>query len=110
MLPMGIILQDDQAKELVELTRQNNRMLKDMRRDAMIGGIIQFVWWVILVIVLPYFTWLFLQPYLEGMLNAYQSAQGQSAQVTDALNQLQQAGGNVDLQKLIDQAKAMLGQ
>ncbi len=107
---MGIILQDDQAKELVELTRQNNRMLKDMRRDAMIGGIIHFVWWVILVVVLPYLTWLYIQPYLDGVLSAYQNMQGQSAQVTNALNQLQQAGGNADLQKLIDQAKGFLGQ
>ncbi len=85
-------------------------MLKDMRRDAMIGGIIHFVWWVVLVVVLPYLTWLYLQPYLEGILSAYQSAQGQSAQMSDALSQLQQAGGNIDLQKLIDQAKGLLGQ
>jgi hypothetical protein len=107
---MGVILQEDQAKEMLELTRQNNRMLKDMRRDAMIGGIIHFVWWVILVVVLPYITWLYLQPYLEGFLSAYQAAQGQSAQVTDALGKLQQAGSSADIQKLIDQAKALLGQ
>lgn len=107
---MGIILQDDQAKELLELTKQNNRMLKDMRRDALIGGIVHFAWWVILVVVLPYLTWLYVQPYLEGVLAAYQTAQGQSAQVTDALNKIQQAGGSMDLQKLIDQAKGLLGQ
>ena len=106
---MGVIIPEDQLKELYELTRENNRMLKDMRRDALIGGIIQFVWWVIILVVLPYFTWLFLQPYLEGLLGAYQAAQGQSAQVTDALGKLQQAGTSADLQSLIDQAKALLG-
>lgn len=107
---MGVIIPEDQLKELHALTKENNRMLKDMRRDAMIGGIIHFIWWVILVVVLPYFTWLFLQPYLEGLLNAYQAAQGQSAQVTATLNDLQKASGSVDISKLIEQAKALLGQ
>lgn len=107
---MGVIIPEDQLKDLYATVKENNRMLKDMRRDAMIGGIIHFVWWVILVVVLPYLTWLYLQPYLEGIMSAYQSAQGQSAQMSDALNQLQQAGGNIDLQKLIDQAKGLLGQ
>lgn len=107
---MGVIIPEDQLKEMHEMVRENNRMLKDMRRDAMIGGILHIVWWIVILVVLPYFTWLFLQPYLAGLMGAYQTAQGQSAQVTDALGKLQQAGSSADLQKLIDQAKALLGQ
>ncbi|MBY0539286.1 hypothetical protein K2P56_02530 [Patescibacteria group bacterium] len=107
---MGVIIPEDQLKDLYALTKENNRMLKDMRRDAMIGGIIHFVWWVVLVVVLPYLTWLYLQPYLEGIMTAYQTAQGQSAQMSDALSKLQEAGAGFDFAKLIEQAKAAVGQ
>jgi hypothetical protein len=43
-------------------------------------------------------------------MNAYQSAQGQSAQMSDALSQIQNEGGSIDWQKIIDQVKAAVGQ
>jgi hypothetical protein len=86
---MGIVLQDEQAKELVELTRENNRMLKDMRRSAFIGGILQFVWWVVVLVVIPYFTWIWLQPYIQNITGAYQDAQNKTAQASADFSQFQ---------------------
>ncbi len=100
---MGMLLEDEKAKELFDMVKENNRMLKDMRRDAFIGGILHVVWWVILVVVLPYLTWIFIQPYLEGALGAYQAAQGQSAEVTAAIDKLKGMGGGIDIQKLLEQ-------
>jgi capsule polysaccharide export protein KpsE/RkpR len=104
---MSVLLPEDQLKELHALTKENNKMLKAMRRDAFIGGIIHFVWWVIIIVVLPYFTWLWLQPYLEGMLNAYQTAQGQSSEVAKTIEDLKNAGSGFDFQKLLDMFKGM---
>lgn len=106
---MGMILEEDKAKDLYEMVKENNKMLKAMRRDAFIGGIIQFVWWIIILVVLPYISWLFIQPYLEGIMGAYQSAQGQSSQVGNALKQLQNAGGGIDFQKLLEQFTSATG-
>lgn len=105
-----MLLEEDKAKELFEMVKENNRMLKAMRRDAFIGGIIQFVWWIIIIVVIPYFTWLFLQPYLEGVLNAYQSAQGQSSELSKTIEDLKNAGGGIDFMKLWEQFTSTSGQ
>ena len=106
---MGMILEEDKAKELFDMVKENNRMLKAMRRDAFIGGVIQFVWWIIIIVVLPYISWLFIQPYLEGVLSAYSQAQGQSAQVSDAIKELQNAGSGFDFQKILEQFTGATG-
>ena len=43
--------------ELYKLVKENNRMLKQMRRDALIGGILKFVWWIAILFVFPYFLY-----------------------------------------------------
>lgn len=96
------MLPDQEAKELLHLAKENNRMLKDMRRDAFIGGVMHFVWLIVVFVVVPYFTWLWLQPYLEQMTAAYAQAQGQSDQLNQAVESLKNAGSGFDLQGLID--------
>lgn len=86
---MGVLLQDDEAKQLVEMVKENNRMLKAMRRDAFIGGVLHFIWWVIILVVIPYFTWLWLQPYIENLTGAYQNAQHTTAQASADLSKFQ---------------------
>ena len=107
---MGMLIEEDKAKELYEMVKENNRMLKAMRRDAFIGGVIQFVWWIIILVVLPYISWLFIQPYLQGILGAYDHAQGQSQQISDTMKQLQNASGGIDFSKILDQFKSATGQ
>jgi hypothetical protein len=54
-------------KENLELAKENNRLLKAMRRDALIGGIVKTLIWVVLIVISFYFSMKFLEPYL-GML------------------------------------------
>jgi len=68
---------------MYEFTKENNHMLKAMRRDAFIGGIIKFIVWVVLFIVLPYIAWLFIQPYLQGVLDTYQNVQKTTSAVSN---------------------------
>ena len=93
---------EEKANELYAMVKENNRMLKSMRRDAFIGGVLHFVWMVVILVVLPYLTWLWLQPYLEPILKAYEQAQGQSSQISQALNEIQNAGSGFNLQELIE--------
>jgi hypothetical protein len=94
---MGLIMEDDKAKELLELTRDNNRMLRAMRRSAFIGGIIKFVFYALVLVILPYFTWLYIQPYLDA-------AMGQYNQIQDKTGALQTVGSTnlSDLQALME--------
>jgi hypothetical protein len=106
---MGVVIPEDQLKEMHEMVKENNRMLKDMRRSAFIGGILHVAWLIIAFVVLPYFAWLFIQPYLEGALSAYQSAQGKTAAVSADLQKIKDIGSGFDLNGILDQVKQLTG-
>jgi hypothetical protein len=83
--------------EVYRLVKENNQMIRAMRRDAFVKGIIGFIWWILILIVIPYVSWLYIQPYLEKATAAYAHAQG----ATNTINtQLQ---GLPDINKLIQQ-------
>ena len=85
---MGIEYEGDKMDELLRLTKENNRMLHSMRRNAWLGGIFKLVMWVVLFIV-P--LWLYLQyvaPMMAGMLETYQQLQGTSAQAQTQFGQM----------------------
>lgn len=98
-------MDEKKLEEMYALTKDNNRMLRAMRREAFIGGILKFVWWILIIIVIPYLVYVwYLQPYLEQVLSVYQQAQGQAGQVNTALNQLTDATeGLSGIQKLFGQ-------
>jgi len=68
-------------KELLRLTEDNNRMLHKMRRSAMWGGIIKFVFYIVVLVLAP--LWLYstyLAPIVEQMTATYKEMQGTGAQ------------------------------
>ena len=71
-------------------------MLRAMRRDAFVGGILKIVWWILILIVIPYLVYVwYLEPYLDQVLAVYQQAGAQAGQVNDAVNQLKEASGGL---------------
>ncbi len=89
---MALMMDDDRAKQMFAMVEDNNRMLRAMRRNAFVGGIFKFVIWIAVLVVIPYFTWLYLQPYLDLILTQYQQIEGQSAEVSQLIEQVQGAG------------------
>ncbi len=90
--------------EVYKLVKDNNRMLHGMRRDSFIKGVLGFIWWVFIIIVVPYFTYLYFKPYLDIIIAQYQQIQGQSAEATALIEQLKTAGvGLPDFAKLFQQ-------
>ena len=78
---MGVEYDADKLDDILRLTRENNRMLHAMRRNAFLGGILRLLIWVLLVVV-PF--WLYMQyvaPVLESTMTAMQQIQGGSAAV-----------------------------
>jgi hypothetical protein len=100
-------MDDKKLEEMYQMVKENNGMLKSARRTAFVGGIFKFVWWILIIIVLPYFTWLYIQPYLDGALNQYQAVQAQSGaistQAADLQKQLNGLSGGFDFKKLYQQ-------
>ena len=82
-------MDEDKLEALYKATMENNQMLKSMRRSAMIGGIVKAVWWVLVLIVLPYVTWLYIQPYLDTIMKQYQTIQDQGGTLTTQASDLQ---------------------
>lgn len=85
----------DDLRELLEdnleATEENNKILKDMRRDALIGGVVKIVVWVVLIGASFYFSIKFLEPYL-GMMTTGQD--GQQQDIGALLEQYQSLIGN----------------
>ena len=66
---------DREMRELLELTRENNKLLHKMLRHAIIGSIMRLFYWTLILggpIVLYYY---FLQPYIDQLLEVYSGVQ-----------------------------------
>ncbi len=69
-------------KEIYTLTKENNRMLKRMRRSSIFWGVVKFLWWVFLLIVLPVLLYqYYIAPFVDQAQHTYQSVQQGANQV-----------------------------
>ena len=72
-------MSDNEVKALLrrnlELTRENNKLLKKIRRNAVVANIMRLVWWAVIIgvpVVLYYYVF---EPYLVEMSTALQGVQ-----------------------------------
>lgn len=93
-------MDEKKMDELYEMVRENNHMLKSQRRAAFVGSIFKVIWWALILVILPYFTWLYLQPYLDTIMGQYQTVQQKGTAIQDQAQGLQtQISGLTDLLK-----------
>ncbi|OGG57416.1 hypothetical protein A2853_00640 [Candidatus Kaiserbacteria bacterium RIFCSPHIGHO2_01_FULL_55_17] len=81
---------NEELKELVRLTKENNRMLHSMRRHAFWGGLIKFILYALILVAAP--LWLYstyLAPVMEQILETYQQVQGTGAKAQAQFTDLQ---------------------
>lgn len=97
---MGIEYEGDSMQEILRLTRENNRMLKAMRRSSLFGAIVKTMLWIALILLPLWFYVQYLAPVMESILQTYQQIQGTSAQaqaqfgeMNQYLEQLKNLGG-----------------
>ena len=57
---------EELLEENIELTKENNRLIKAMRRDALIGGVVKVLIWGVLIGGSLYFSLQYLEPLLVG--------------------------------------------
>lgn len=66
---------DDLLRKNLEIAKDNNRMLRSMRRRAFWGGILRFVWWFVILVGLPLFAYyLYLEPQIRALQETYGNA------------------------------------
>lgn len=86
-------MDEKRLEEMYQMVRENNAMLRSARRSAFIGGVFKFLWWATILVVLPYLTWLYIEPYLSTVTAQYQAIEQKSGQLTS------EAAGLMDLLK-----------
>ena len=77
-------------QEILRLTKENNRMLHKMRRNAFWGGLIKLVFYLLVLVVAP--LWLYstyLAPVMQQVLDTYQQIQGTGAKVQTQFSDIQ---------------------
>lgn len=77
----------EHEKELLELTRENNEILKKMRRSMFWSRIFRVIY-ILTILGVTLSAYYFVQPYLEGAINAYST-------VLEGSNEIKQAGSSL---------------
>jgi hypothetical protein len=81
----------DQLAELKAAVAENTRMLKAIRRDALVSTFLKIFVWVGLFVLSIYLSWTFLEPALKSVTGA-------------------EGGNSIDLQKILEQYQSQMGQ
>ena len=65
---------------MYRLTKENNKMLHKMRRNALWGGVIKFLLYAVLFLALPFWLYAtYLAPVLESTMQTMNQIQGTGA-------------------------------
>ena len=68
-------LDRSQLDQLLRLTKENNHMLRSMRRNAWVGGIFKLLMWAAFILIPLWLYMQYLAPVMTSMMNAVESVQ-----------------------------------
>ena len=60
---------EDKIDDLIEKTEETNKLIKAMRRDALIGGVLKVIIWIVISIVAYVTVVNYLTPLLQSITN-----------------------------------------
>ena len=84
-------------QEIYRLTKENNQMLHAMRRNAFLGGLFKFVFYAIILIVLPLWLYMtYLAPIMQQMLDTMNKIQSAGNQAQTQMTSWQQTLQNLE--------------
>lgn len=91
-------MDEQMQQEMYRLTKENNKMLHKMRRNAFWGGIIKILLYAVIFFALPFWLYMtYLAPVLESTMQTMNQIQGTGARAQaqfgsfqEMLQQLQQ--------------------
>ncbi len=73
---------DDALAEIREIVLENNKILHGMRRMNRLSTVWHAIYWVV-IIGIGFGSFLYLQPYIEKLTNAYNELQATQQKITD---------------------------
>ncbi|MEK7613712.1 MAG: hypothetical protein AAB439_02450 [Patescibacteria group bacterium] len=92
-------------EEVYKLAKENNKILHAMRRDAFVGGVLKFVFWIVLFVLLPYIAYVvYLQPYITTLQGAYDNLNEKADTLSGAAKDLEEIKSKIpDVGSLLNQ-------
>ncbi len=85
---------DDELKRLVlqniELTRENNRLLRKLRRAEITRTIFSVFYWLAIILIPLYIYYAYLGPYLADLRASYEEIKGQAEKMQNVPEGLSQ--------------------
>ena len=91
---------DEEFKVLLrknlELSKENNRLLKKLRRNAIIGNVLRLIWWAIIIGLPVYLYFSILQPYLEELATVYKNVQTGVGDITSIFSRIPFIGSYIE--------------
>ena len=89
----------DKFDELLDLTRENNRILRGMRRQMIWSQVFTYIYWLFILGAMGW-SYYYFQPYLQKYWDAYQK-------ITKTLNGMEQGGTSIpsDIKGLLDKVR-----
>ncbi|MDO8492964.1 MAG: hypothetical protein Q7S19_00230 [bacterium] len=97
-------MEDKQLGELLELTRENNKILRGIQRSARVNKVFKFIYWG-LIIGSFVGTYYYIQPYFNLLLNLYSQAGSTLSDIqkkASSIPDLSKTPGAVDILKQLD--------
>jgi len=77
-----------QLEQVLRLAKDNNRMLRAIRRDAFIGGVVKLLVWIALIVVPLWFYLNYLAPVVNSALETMQQVQQVQGNATAQFSEL----------------------
>lgn len=87
-------------KELLELTRENNSILRDMRRRERVASVFRLLYWG-LIIASMYGAYVYVQPYLDSLM-------GNISKIQNTANEVKNLGDKLQTTPSVDGLKPYL--
>lgn len=82
----------DREEEIYQLTKDTNRMLHKMRRNAFLGGLIKSIFYILIFIVAPLWIYAtYLSPVLDQAMKTINQVQGTSVKAQTQFEGFQNA-------------------
>lgn len=89
----------DTIDELLELVKENNRILRSMHRKQVFGQIMTFLYWMVIIGVAGW-AYYYTKPYLDQYIDMYQN-------IMRSIKTVEEAGASLpsDVNKLLESVK-----
>jgi len=81
----------DMLGDVYRITKENNHMLHAMRRRALVGGLIKFIIWAVLILGPVWFYMTYLNASVQKVLDTFTQIQSTGAKAEAQLRAFQQS-------------------